>query len=232
MYSRSLLFFRSLDFIAYHWVASYGKAVLIRRTLEPFQRQRWGNFWQTVWSAYGLFRAHSYHLELNWTELNWKVLAGIEIPVSVEEEKEGTKPTAALLPQDSCTKTGSAESYFNVSLIVRGKWKWPSRYTGGQSNPHKWLASRKIWSVEELETLPAGTKPRTSHHRSPGGERRGKRKRYTIFLKRRSDGHRQSDEHCDCFKGNVGETSERLGGAHMFFSSASIPSLNWTDLNW
>ena len=31
--------------------------------------------------------------------------------------------------------------------------------------------------VEELETLPAGTKPGTSHHRSPGGERRGKRKR-------------------------------------------------------
>ena len=30
---------------------------------------------------------------------------------------------------------------------------------------------------EELETLPAGTKPRTSHHRSPGGDRRGKRNR-------------------------------------------------------
>ena len=32
-------------------------------------------------------------------------------------------------------------------------------------------------SIEKLETLPAGTKPRTSHHSSPGGERRGKRKR-------------------------------------------------------
>ena len=47
-------------------------------------------------------------------------------------------------------------------------WNWargklPSRQTGGQSNPHKWLASRKIWSVEKLETLPAGTKPRTWH---------------------------------------------------------------------
>ena len=41
----------------------------IRRTLEPFQRQRWGNFWEMGWSAYGLFRAHRYHLELNWTEL-------------------------------------------------------------------------------------------------------------------------------------------------------------------
>ena len=32
-------------------------------------------------------------------------------------------------------------------------------------------------NVEALETVPGGTKPRTSHHRSPGGERRGKRKR-------------------------------------------------------
>ena len=46
-----------------------------------------------------------------------------------------------------------------------------------QSDPHQWLASRKIRSVEELETLPAGTKLKTSHHRSPGGKRRGKRKR-------------------------------------------------------
>ena len=30
---------------------------------------------------------------------------------------------------------------------------------------------RNICNVEELETLPAGTKPRTPHHRSPGGER-------------------------------------------------------------
>ena len=29
------------------------------------------NFWETGWSAYGLFRAFRYHLELNWTELNW-----------------------------------------------------------------------------------------------------------------------------------------------------------------
>ena len=42
----------------------------VRRTLEPFQRQRWGNFWETRWSEYGLFRAHRYHFELNWTELN------------------------------------------------------------------------------------------------------------------------------------------------------------------
>ena len=40
----------------------------IRRKWELFQRQRWGNFWETGWSAYWLFRAHRCHLELNWTE--------------------------------------------------------------------------------------------------------------------------------------------------------------------
>ena len=43
----------------------------IRRTLEPFQRQHLEIVWETGWSAYGLFRAHRYHLELNWTELKW-----------------------------------------------------------------------------------------------------------------------------------------------------------------
>ena len=41
----------------------------VRRTLEPFQRRHWGKFWETGWGAYGLFRAHRYHLELNWTSL-------------------------------------------------------------------------------------------------------------------------------------------------------------------
>ena len=31
-------------------------------------------------------------------------------------------------------------------------------------------------------------------------------------------GHRQSDKHGNCFEGNVGEPSERRGGAHMGFS--------------
>ena len=41
----------------------------VRRTLKMFQRQRWGNFWETGWSAYGPFQAHRYHHELNWTEV-------------------------------------------------------------------------------------------------------------------------------------------------------------------
>ena len=43
----------------------------VRWTLEPFQRQRWGNFWEMGWSTYnGLFCVHRYHFELNQTELN------------------------------------------------------------------------------------------------------------------------------------------------------------------
>ena len=49
-------------------------------------------------------------------------------------------------------------------------------------------------------------------------ERRGKRKRKTLFLERTREGHRQSDEPWNRFKGNVGETSERRDGAHMGFS--------------
>ena len=55
-------------------------------------------------------------------------------------------------------------------LLDMPEWKEMTDQTDWQNNPLKCLASRKIWSVEELETLPAGTKPRTPHHR--GGERR------------------------------------------------------------
>ena len=55
-----------------------------------------------------------------------------------------------------------------------------------------WLAAKqpaqvacileKIRSLKKLEKLPVGTKPIT-HHQSPGGERRRKRKRLTSFFK-------------------------------------------------
>ena len=46
------------------------------------------------------------------------------------------------------------------------------------------------------------------------------------------EGHQQSNEHWKCFKGNVGETSERWGGAHMGFSERIDIILNWTELMW
>ena len=83
------------------------------------------------------------------------------------------------------------------------------RKAGGQNNHHKWFASRKIWSVEELETLPAGPKPRTSHNWSPTREELKQSKRLTIVFERLKKSHRQSDEHWDCLKGDSVETSER-----------------------
>ena len=44
--------------------------------------------------------------------------------------------------------------------------------------------ARSTGSTEERETLPGGIKPRTTHHRSPGGQTRRKRWHSTIFLDR------------------------------------------------
>ena len=47
-----------------------------------------------------------------------------------------------------------------------------------------------------------------------------------IFLERTREGHRQSDEHWNRFKGKVGKTSERRGGAHISFSDCTDTILN------
>ena len=62
------------------------------------------------------------------------------------------------------------------------------------------------------------------HHRSPGRERHRKGKRQTIFLERTREGHRQSDEHWNCRKGNVGEMSE-MSGAQDFPSKTIMVSV-------
>ena len=50
-----------------------------------------------------------------------------------------------------------------------------------------------------------------------------------IFLERMREGHHQSDEHWNRFKGNIGETSERQGGTDMSFSECIDTILNWFD---
>ena len=45
-------------------------------------------------------------------------------------------------------------------------------------------------------------------------------------FERTREGHRQSDEHWNRFKGNVGETSDRRGAAHMGFSERIDTILN------
>ena len=52
------------------------------------------------------------------------------------------------------------------------------------------------------------------------------RKRAKRKLERTIEGHRQSDEHGNCFKGIVEETSERRRGAHMGFSERLDHILN------
>ena len=59
-------FFVSLDILWSSALVLPFDHLSVKQTLEPFQRQRWGNFWETWRSAYRLFRAHRYHLELNW----------------------------------------------------------------------------------------------------------------------------------------------------------------------
>ena len=102
-WSREALKEEALDDL--HWEDERGPSST-RRTLEPFQRQCWGNFWEMWWSAYGLFRAHRYHLELNWRR----------------EEKEITWLSLHCHHHnDSCIEMGGHESRFNVSLTVRDK---------------------------------------------------------------------------------------------------------------
>ena len=47
-----------------------------------------------------------------------------------------------------------------------------------------------------------------------------------IFHERMREGHHQSDENWNSFKGDIGETSERLGGMHMGFSERIDTILN------
>ena len=100
---------------------------------------------------------------------------------------------------------------------------WPSRQTGGLNNHHRWrLGSGKIRSVEELETLPARTKPGApSHDRSPGGQ---KGEALADLPSKDEKGHRQSAKR---FKGDAVDTSESGGGVHMFlFCFSFLPPVH------
>ena len=79
------------------------------------------------------------------------------------------------------------------SQMVCGQGKLPSRQTSGQRSHRKWLAPQKTSRVEELGTLPVGIRPWTSHHLSPGGERRRKTKHSAIFFKGREKCHCQTN---------------------------------------
>ena len=93
-----------------------------------------------------------------------------------------------------------------------------------------WHTYWKIWRVVELQTLPAGTEPRTSHHWSSGEERLRKRQQSQTYLKRTRVGYFQSEQHWNFFEGNIGKTSERQGDAHVGFPECVDAILNWVEL--
>ena len=101
------------------------------------------------------------------------VTGGLHMPSSSQIQR------AKLLPE---VKSGTGSPDWNMSVVdIHRKLLWVHcpGHTGdwrGKATTKRGLRLGKIGSVEELETLPAGSKPRTLHHRSPGGERRGKRK--------------------------------------------------------
>ena len=141
-----------------------------------------------------------------------------------------------------CMSQWSTSTFWNScgwTALDTPEWrKWPSRQTGGQSTPNKWVASWKIWTVERSlrHYLQAKKKPRASSHQSPGGERHEMKKCTMIFLEMMSEGHYQSDKHChwNCFKASIWETSEAHIYNMVFFQALRVRhhlKLNWHTLN-
>ena len=75
----------------------------------------------------------------------------------------------------------------------------------------------------------AGTKSRTSHHRSPGGERRRKGRSLTILLETRRKSFCQSDEHWNCFNDSFGKRLRN--GVQRIWTSPSAPIPPWSELS-
>ena len=108
----------------------------------------------------------------------------------------------------------------------RGEGRRPSRETGGQSDPHRRLACRKIWSVEKLERLPAGIIPSIAWRREAWkedalGDLPWKDERGPSSVRRTLEPFQRQ---------RWGNFSERRGGAHMGFSERIDNILNWTEL--
>ena len=102
---------------------------------------------------------------------------------------------------------------------------------------HKRLAFRKIWNIEEIEILPAGTKQRTSHHRSPRGERVERALRSTVFFEQSwkdKTGPSSTTRTVEPFqrqrRGNsweMGWSAYGLSGTHRYHLE-----LNWIIITW
>ena len=91
---------------------------------------------------------------------------------------------------------------------------WSDRLAGRTDwlaeQPPQILYVSEDQTVEELETQLADTKPWTSHHGSPGGERRRERKRSMIFLLKTREGPSltRSTLKPALFQNNIGDNSD------------------------
>ena len=98
---------------------------------------------------------------------------------------------------------------------------WGQKFImGGAQNP--WIGC-----VEELETLPAGTKPRRPHHEMPGRDNCWRRKCSIIFFERIRKDYHQSDKYWNCFKMHLWVNFWEMGGKlkrTFSFTCAWIPS--------
>ena len=96
-------------------------------------------------------------------------------------------------------------------------------------HPHKRSATWKVLSVEELETLPVGTKPWTPHPWQPIGERRGKRKHSMMIIERmRESSHTNVVSILTPAVGTF-KFGEMVGHSECI---ALYIILNWTERNW
>ena len=139
-------------------------------------------------------------------------------------------------PRLACVDVQHPPSETPVDVLpwtCRSEGKRRSRQTGRQSNPHKRSASWKVWSVEELETLPAGTKPRIPHPWWPTGERHGNGKHSMMITERmRESSHTNVVTVLTAAVGTFkfGEMVWSTYGHSACIALYII--LNWTERNW
>jgi len=112
----------------------------------------------------------------------------------------------------------------------RSEGKRPSKTTSGQSNPHKWLASRKIWSVESLRHY--WRAKRKGHYTIDRLEERvverGRARRSSLKGRERAVFNQTNTG--TVLKAILGKLLRDGMERIWAFSSAYIPS--WTELNW
>ena len=138
-------------------------------------------------------------------------------------------------------KRGMGSPDWNVSMVDihlrKLLWVYCSGHAGVKGNdPADRLAGKAtltsgllLGRSEMLRSLRHCLRAQSQGHHTidrleERGVERGNARRSS--LKGRDEGHRQSDEHWKRFKGNVGETSEGWGGAHMGFSERIDTILN------